>query len=334
MSNIKVLSESNIKKIINLKMAMNAVESAYKQKSNKKGNVWPLVFYEYEHDVFDLDIRSGNLIDSGLYGLKLISYNENNPKNGLPKVYGTALVFNGKTGEPVALLNASPITFYRTGAAAAIGVKYLARKDSRYLLVVGNGNVAKYSTAATLLLCPSIEKVFVYNSRRTLSSEEMSLFENEVKSLMGTSLNASINTVDDIVKVAGMSDIILTTTPSYEAIIKDEWIKEGTHISCMGACMKGQQEIDEKIWARARTFADDEHQCLTYGEAQTAYNKKIITSFDAEIGSVILGKADGRKTDRDITIFNSTGLFIQDLATSVELIIEANKNNIGIEIEL
>ncbi len=73
MSEIKVLSEKDIKKIINLKIAIEAVEEAYKQKSEKKGNAWPIVFYEYEHGVFDLDIRSGNLMDSNTYGLKLIS---------------------------------------------------------------------------------------------------------------------------------------------------------------------------------------------------------------------------------------------------------------------
>ena len=90
MSKIKVLNEEDIKQIINLDMTINAVESAYKQKSEKNGNVWPLVFYEYEHNVFDLDIRSGNLKDSGAYGLKLISYNENNPeKDCQEKRYGS-----------------------------------------------------------------------------------------------------------------------------------------------------------------------------------------------------------------------------------------------------
>ena len=78
MNKIKILNENDINNIINMKMAINAVESAYRQKSDLKGNVWPLVFYEYEHNVFDLDIRSGNLIDSGFYGLKLISYNSPN----------------------------------------------------------------------------------------------------------------------------------------------------------------------------------------------------------------------------------------------------------------
>ena len=334
MNKVKILSEKDIKSLINLKMTIKAVEAAYMQKSNKQAEVWPLVFYEYEHDIFDLDIRSGNLLGSGAYGLKLISYNENNPKNGYPKVYGTAIICDDKTGKPLALLNAAPITFYRTGAAAAIGAKYLAKKDSKILLVVGNGNIAKYSTAATLYLLPTIEKVYVYNPKRTLNDEELLSFKNDVSNLLGKTLNTSFNKVDDIEKITGMSDIIITSTPSYEAIIKDEWVKNGTHLSCMGACIKNQQEIDENIWLRAKAFADDENQCLTHGEAQTAYNKKIISKFSGEIGNIILGNLQGRTTEDDITIFDSTGLFLQDLATSMELIKEANEKNIGIDVDL
>ena len=337
MSIIKILNEEDIKKIINLKMVINAVESAYMQKSNNKGNVWPLVFYEYEHNVFDLDIRSGNLNDSNAYGLKLISYNENNGNNGIPKVNATALVFDDKTGLPLALLNAAPITSYRTGAAAAIGAKYLARNGSKNLLIVGNGNIAKYSTASTLITMPNIENVYVYNPRRKITDEELSIFRKEVEELLkesNLSLKANFVCSDDVESIVNISDIIITTTPSEKAIINDNWVKKGTHFSCMGACMIGKQEIDENIFRRARIFADDESQCLKQGEAQTSYNKKIINHFDGEIGDVILKKIEGRESNDSITIFDSTGLFLQDLATSMKLIEESNKKNIGTNIEL
>ena len=302
MSKIKVLSEKNIKELIDLQIAINADEEAYKQKSNHKGNVWPLVFYEYEHNVFDLDIRSGNLMDSSAYGLKLISYNENNPQIGLSKVNATALVCNDKTGEPLAILNAAPITSYRTGAAAAIGAKYLARKDSKNLLIVGTGNIAKYSTAATLFLMPSIENVYLYNPKRIVEDTELISFKEEVSLLLkesGKETTAVFNSVDDIQKITNISDIIITTTPSDKALIDEEWVKPGTHFSCMGACMVGKQEIDENIFSKARIFADDEQQCLKQGEAQCAYNKKLISKFDAEIGEVILEKVAGRKAEND-----------------------------------
>ena len=337
MSSIKVLSEKDIKKIINLRMAVEADEAAYKQKSNNKGNVWPLVFYEYEHNVFDLDIRSGNLIDSNAYGLKMISYNANNAKIGLPVMNATALVFNDKTGEPLALLNAEPITSYRTGAAAALGAKLLAKNDAKNLLIVGSGNVAKYSAAATLLLIPTIENIYIYNSRRIIEKDELTSFKEEVTRLLtesSASTNATFNSVTDIKETTSICDIIITGTPSEKALILNEWVKEGTHFSCMGAGIAGKQEIDEKLFTRSRIFADDEKQCFGQGEAQCAYNKGLITKFDAEIGDVLLGKVPGRINDTDITIFDSTGLFLQDLATALELLKEANEKGIGIEIEI
>ena len=148
------------------------------------------------------------------------------------------------------------------------------------------------------------------------------------------SLKAEILCTDDIEEGVKVSDIIVTATPSENAMIKAEWVKEGTHFSCMGAGMDGKQEIDHNIFSIAKSFADDEKQCLQSGEAQRAYREGVISSFDGEIGEIILGKKVGRSSDQDITIFDSTGLFIQDLATSMELLEKANEIGIGVEVEI
>lgn len=338
MNKIKVLNEKDIRKLINMNMAIKAVENAYAQKSSFKGSVWPLVFYEYEHNVFDLDIRSGNLDNSNAYGLKLISYNENNPKIGLGKVNATSLICDSKTGQPIALLNAAPITSYRTGAAAGVGAKYLARKDSENLLIVGCGNVAIYSIVAVLITMPNIKKVFICNPKNYQTAfDKLDSIKAEVNKLLeeaDCSLKAEILCTDDIEEGVKVSDIIVTATPSENAMIKAEWVKEGTHFSCMGAGMDGKQEIDHNIFSIAKSFADDEKQCLQSGEAQRAYREGVISSFDGEIGEIILGKKVGRSSDQDITIFDSTGLFIQDLATSMELLEKANEIGIGVEVEI
>lgn len=338
MNKIKILNEDDIKKVINLNIAIEAVEKAYIQKNTNKGNVWPLVFYEYEHNVFDLDIRSGNLDDSNAYGLKLISYNENNPKLGLNKVVATSLICDSKTGRPIALLNAAPITSYRTGAAAAIGSKYLARTDSKKLLVVGCGNIAIFSIAATLITMPNIEKVIISNPINSDSLlnriENIKLSISRLLQECDMNLKAKIVYSDNLAESVKESDIIITATPSEQAMIKAEWVKEGTHFSCMGACMEGKQEIDANILKNAKIFVDDTNQCIKSGEIQTAFKNKIVTEVDGEIGEVILNNKSGRTSETDITIFDSTGLFIQDLATSVELLNEAKKNNIGIEVEI
>ncbi len=183
MNKIKVLNEDDIKKIINMDIAIKAVEKAYMQKNSNKGNVWPLVFYEYEHNVFDLDIRSGNLDNDNVYGLKLISYNENNPNNNMPKVFATSLIFDSKSGKPLALLNASPITSYRTGASAAIGAKFLAREDSENLLVVGCGNIAIYSIVATLITMPNIKNVCICNPKNYENLSNKDVEETEIESI-------------------------------------------------------------------------------------------------------------------------------------------------------
>lgn len=336
MNKIKVLNKSDINRIINMSMTIDAVESAYRQKNSFKGNVWPLVFYEYEHNVFDLDIRSGNLDDSNAYGLKLISYNENNTSKGLSKIYATSLIFDSKTGRPLALLNATSITSYRTGASAAIGAKYLARKDSENLLIVGCGNIAIYSIAATLIIMPNIKKVVISNPKDSESLiNKIDNIKAEVIRLLKESdidLQAEILYTNDLKESVKCSDIIITATPSEKALIKSEWVKDGTHFSCMGACMEGKQEIDYNIFTRARVYLDDEKQCIKSGESQTAFKKNIISKFDGEIGEVILGNKVGRISENDITIFDSTGLFIQDLATSIEIL--NNSNDVGVEVEI
>ena len=336
MNKIKILNESDIKKIINMNMAIQAVENAYKQKSSNKGKVWPLVFYEYEHNVFDLDIRSGNLDDSYAFGLKLISYNENNPKLGLNKVNATSLICDSKTGRPVALLNAAPITSYRTGAAAGIGAKYLARKDSKNLLVVGCGNIAIYSIVATLITMHSIEKITICNPKdyNSLLSKIYNI-KSEINRLLqecNITLQANIICSNDLEENVKGSDIIITATPSENAMIKKEWVKEGTHFSCMGACMEGKQEIDEDILSAAKIYCDDINQCIKSGEIQRAFKENIISTVEGEIGDIIINKLDGRTSLNDITVFDSTGLFIQDLSTSIEIL--NNSNDIGIEVEL
>lgn len=116
MSKVTVLGSGEISKLINIRMAIDAVEQAYIQKSSGSGGLWPMVFHEFEPGVADLDIKSGDLGDSGFFGLKLVSWYGENPSCSLPALFGTALLFDIRTGEPKALLNAGGITAYRTGA--------------------------------------------------------------------------------------------------------------------------------------------------------------------------------------------------------------------------
>jgi ornithine cyclodeaminase/alanine dehydrogenase len=226
----------------------------------------------------------------------------------------------------------------RTGAAGAIGAKYLARKDSESLLMVGTGHQALFQIGATLTALPGISKVMVHSPRTKGKAEKFCEGVEENLRLMFPELSfeATFEAANDLEKAVGVSDIIITATPSREAMILKEWVKPGTHISCIGADMSGKQEIDEKLYETARVFVDDFKQAATVGETETAVAKGIVSIEEplSEIGVVIAGETDGRQSDKDITIFDSTGIALQDLMVSKLALDKAESLGIGDTIDL
>ena len=183
----------------------------------------------------------------------------------------------------------------------------------------------------------NIKNVYICNPKNHKSI--LNKFEN-IKETVNNILEKSNHKTDvkficeeDIESTVKISDIIVTATPSEKAMIKSEWVKEGTHFSCMGACMEGKQEIDVNLFENAVVYADDKGQCFKSGELQNAYKENIVNDINGEIGELILNNKKGRTSDEEITIFDSTGLFIQDLATSIEILEKSNELNIGSEVE-
>lgn len=336
MSTIRILSREDTKKLLSMPMILEAVEQAYLQKNTGKGDIWPMVFHEFEHGVSDLDIKSGNLDTDGIYGLKVVSWYGKNPAKGLPALHGTSMIFDLATGAPKALMNAGAITDYRTGAAGAVGAKYLARKDSRHVVLAGCGALAPYLIAATLIALPQIEKVTIINPRTPAHApERLGSITAKVDALMeNIARTAEITASSDIPATVGAADIILTATPAYQPIIEDTWVKPGTHISCVGADLSGKQEIASDILARARVFGDDSAQCLSVGECEVPYKEGKIKGLQSEIGAVIAGTATGRVQDSDVTVFDSTGIALQDLASGAKLLKKAEEMHIGTVVEL
>lgn len=338
MAKIRVLNKEDIKAVFTLADALEAVEQAYSEKNSGEGEIWPMVFHEFEPGKADLDIKSGNMNGKGIFGFKLVSwYLENSAKN-LPALHGTTMVFDIVTGTPKALLNAGPVTDYRTGAAGAIGIKHLANKNAKNLLMVGCGALAPYLIAASLLVKPDIKQVVITNPHNPQSAaQRLNSITNKVKVLLeqsGTALCCEIKAQENTEKAVKASDMIITATPSRQPMIKAEWVQKGTHISCVGADIKGKQEIDENIFADAKAFADDIAQSFDVGECEVPYNKGVITEHCGEIGEVINGTKAGRTSEDDITVFDSTGIALQDLSSAAQILEVAEKNNIGTVVEL
>ncbi len=335
MYKVLVLNRDEVANLITPKLAIKAVENAYLQCEQKTGSNWPMVFHDFETGKADLDIKSGDLKDT--YGLKVVSWMADNSQKDLPQLMSTVLLFERETGRPIALMNAQALTGCRTGAAGVIGAKYLAREDSTTLLMAGCGHIGSYLVACALIEMKNIKKVLIIdplNPEKT--ANQLEHFKEEVEKVMAMDqmkLESEIIACDNMDQATMQADIIFTATPSRQPIIHKEFVKAGTHISCIGADMEGKEEIDPALFSEALVVGDDQNQCLTVGECEIPFKKGIISGLDATIGSVIAGK-EGRKFQEQITIFDSTGIALQDLSTSAVIIEKAKEQNLGTTIEL
>jgi len=352
MSKIIVLNEETIKKLLDIKNVIKVVEQAYRLKNSKQADLFPIITHIFELDKADMDIKSGHLKgNANIFGLKLVSWFSENSKKGFPEVIGTIMVFDGKTGIPLGILSGEHITCMRTGSAGAVASKYLARKDSENFLMVGAGHQAFFQITAVLTVLDNIKKVIVYDpidykfavdfcdkAKLRLKNEILSKYKDDKIYFEKLAKKFDINFIatNDIEKSTGEADIIVTATPSRKPIIKKEWVKKGTHFTCIGSDMEGKQEIDENIFLKARIFVDDLEQASHVGETEIPLKKGIIKKEDiaGEIGEVILGIKPGRLSDDEITIFDSTGIAHQDLLTAAYVIKIAKERGLGIIVEL
>jgi len=325
MFEITVLNQKETVRLLKMADVIDVVQDVYKMKAEGESVVFPLVFHEFNPGVADMDIKSGWLKSGGIWGMKVVSWFGENSKKDLPALIGTVLVFDDKTGAPIGILDGAHITGMRTGAAGAIGAKYLARPNSETLLLVGAGHAAEFLAAATLQLLPGIKRILVYdvkleNAQKFVDNENSSIFE----------------AVEDIAAAVGQSDIIITATPAKTPIIKKEWVKPGTHFSCIGADMADKEEIDPALFANARVFADDIPQCINVGELEIPIATGIIKKEDiaGEIGEIIIRKTTGRQNDEQITIFDATGTALLDLLTANLALKSAKVEGLGSVINL
>ncbi len=323
MYQIQVLTLEDTEQLLSMQDVIARVEGVYAEKSNDTAAVWPMVFYEFDPGKADMDIKSGYLKEQGIFGLKLVSWFGDNPAKGLPALMGAVMVFDAATGKPLGLINGEHMTGMRTGAAGALGIKHLARKDSETLLMVGAGHQAAFQVTAALMVAENIKRVLVYDPMNFEAAKTFcAAFELKGSENLGRTAEVLIKrgivleAISDLKKAVGISDIVITATPSRKPMIRKDWVKPGTHFSCMGSDMSGKQEIEEAIMGIARVFVDDIPQAMAVGEIETAILKGILTEqgIQGEIGDIITGKKAGRIKDSDITVFDSTGIGLQDLA--------------------
>ena len=277
-----------------------AVEAAFAEHGRGNVQMPPKVYVTFPHG--DFRTMPAYLPASEIAGVKIVNVHPENPSQGLPTVMATTVILDIATGIPVAILKATGLTNLRTGSAGAIAAKYLSPKREIVLGVVGSGRQAEAQIAATA---------------RELTITEVKIWSREQKHAEALAkkfpaLNARAAATPE--KTCDCN-VLVTTTPSRKPIIMNEWIHEGMHINAIGADAPGKEELDPEILHRARVFVDDPAQAFHSGEVNVPIAKGLFQTWmiAGTLGQVVIGKHRREKPD-DITVFDSTGLAIQDLA--------------------
>jgi ornithine cyclodeaminase/alanine dehydrogenase len=219
-------------------------------------------------------------------------------------------------------MDGSLITGLRTGAAGAVSVKALARKDASKITSIGTGNQARMQIRAINEVM-KIEVIHAWDS----NPDTLSKYKTDIESEFGIPVIMA-NSKKDAVEQA---DILITTTRGKGSLVEADWVKPGTHIVAIGTDQRGKQELDPELFRNAKIVVDSIAQCTEKGETWHPLNRNIITKDDihAEIGEVLLGRKPGRERDDEITIFDSTGMAIQDNTTASKIYQNAIANKVG-----
>ncbi len=330
MQEFTILNQEEVRSMMQMDDVISAVETAYMFKCDQRAELFPLVCHAFEEGKAEFDIKSGSVDGAGVFGMKLVSFFLENSEKGLPRLTGTILIFDRETGMLKGILDGGAITNARTGAAGGIGCKVLARPESETLLLVGTGAQGPTLLEASLSVMKQIKKILVYNAH---SFDRASAFADRMKQQPG--IACDVAAVSDLENACRQSDIILTATPCRDGLIQTDWIRPGTHLSCIGSDMEGKQELEETLLVKARVFCDDLAQVVAVGECEKAVKQGLLSpEAITEIGDVLLGKAPGRQSEDEITIFDSTGIGLQDLMTASVLIEQAEVKGLGTKMQL
>ena len=261
-------------------------------------------------------IMPGAMGEHAPFGAKLISVYPENPARGRQTHQGLVVLFEPETGEPVGVVHAGEITAIRTASASAVATDALARPDARRLVILGCGEQA-VTHARAIPKVRDIVSIAVWGR----SAERAQAFADR----MGAELGLPVTAVAEVEAAVAEADIICTVTGAREPILKGAWVKPGTHLNLVGSSVAGPAEVDDDLVVRSRFIADSREGVLRQGAEFLHAKAAGLIGEDhiaAEIGQVLAGDIEGRRSADEITVYKSLGHVVQDLASAWALMAE------------
>ena len=318
-----IVPEKEIAGLMTRAAAFDAVEQVFAAMAAGEARNFPVVREALGHEDALYGFKGGFDRAGLTLGLKAGGYWPNNlERRGLINHQSTVFLFDPDTGQPRAMVGGNLLTALRTAAASSVSIRHLARPDAKVLGMIGAGHQATFQLRAALEQRP-FEKVIGWNYH-----PEMLPNIARVAQEAGVPFEA--------VDLPGMAeaDVIVTITSAFAPSLLADHVSDGTHIACMGTDTVGKQEVEAALLARAAVFADEIAQSVTLGEAQHAVAQGLIAQADiVEIGAVINGTHPGRTSDRQITLFDGTGVGLQDLAVAAAVLDRAIAKDIAIKVD-
>jgi alanine dehydrogenase len=298
-----LIDRLDVERVLRISDAVEAVEQAFVAYGNGEAQMPPKPYLSFPKG--DLRCMPAYIPALGLATVKNVNVHAGNAD--LPTVMATISVIDPDTGFMLAIMDGSYLTAARTGAAGAVAAKYLAREDAAVACLVGAGVQAETQLAALMVVRPGIRKVFFCDADadRARAAAQRAAASHGVE--------AEAAAVEDGVSQA---DVVTTVTPVRSPIVKAGFVRPGTHINAIGADAPGKQELDVEILRGAKIVIDNWEQGSHGGEINVAVSDGLITRDDVhgEIGEVVTGRKPGRETAEEVTVFDSTGLAVQDCA--------------------
>lgn len=318
-----VVPESAVAGLMSPADCFAAVENVFAAMAKRSAVNFPVIREAIGHADALYGFKSGFDRDSLALGLKAGGFWPGNAATGLTNHQSSVFLFDADTGRCRAVVGGNLLTALRTAAASAISIKYLARTDAETLGMVGAGHQSAFQLRAALEQ-RAFRRVVAWN-RDPAKLERLDRIATEA----GVSFEAV-----DLDTLGAQADVIITVTSSFRPILMRAQIKPGTHIACMGTDTKGKQEVDPTLLAAATVFADDPTQSATIGEAQHAVAQGLLARADIiEMGAVILGTHGGRGSADEITVFDGTGVGLQDLAVASAAVALAVERGVALDVE-
>lgn len=326
MTSTLLIPRSAIRRLLGMHECIDAVERAFR--SQAAGEVLPPRITGSAVQYGGFHVKTCGLLDPPVYAAKI---NANFPGNrgrcGLPTVQGVVALFDAERGSLLALLDSGEITRLRTAAASAVAARHLAREDARTLTICGCGVQGRAHLEA-LALVRRIDTVFAYDVDRDAAQR----FASEMSAQLGLDVRES----ETLSRATRTSDMVAMCTTSREILLRCDDVEEGAFIAAVGADSEDKRELDPRLVARSRVIVDDLQQCTAIGELHHALNAGLVTASHVagDLAALVAGRIAGRRNEREITIFDSTGTALEDVAAAALVFARAAVAGDTVSIEL